>query len=68
MENTRTKIKAWMRENRVKQYDLAKDVGISAEQMSRLLSPNMAMVPSPPVRRLLHIVTGLPVADEGAWR
>lgn len=68
MKNTRTEIKAWMRENRVKQYELAKDVGIRAEQMSRILSHKKTMVPSPPVRRLLFLLTGLPVADEGAWK
>jgi transcriptional regulator with XRE-family HTH domain len=65
MENAQTMIKEWMRENRKRQYQLAEDAGISPEQMSRIMG---GLVPSPPVRKVIALITGLDVAEEASWR
>lgn len=64
MKNARQEIKQWMRENRMRQYDLAEQVGVTPEQMSRVLT---RLTPGRVLRKTLALRTGLAVEDAAAW-
>lgn len=64
MKNARHHVKLWLHANRMRQYELAEEVGITPEQMSRVLK---RMTPGLMLRKLIAAKTGLPVEDVSAW-